>query len=494
MGVVIRQSIQSAVATTVGGVLGGLVVAASIKTFSTLEYGFIQNLLKYAVLFSYLGIWGFNYSVIIYGQRYKVGNEQRPAFLRYSFFIPFAFSLVIAAGFLLAEPLIVSWYHRPQDIAFMKSYFHLFPILIAISVSMLWVEAYLMSINKSGVQNFVRDVLLRLINLVLIGMYFLEWISLQSYIYLLVFTFLLPLALLVFLARRHAGFVIFKKGKPLTKTDRRTLWNFSSFHMLGVVTVVLIFQIDVLLIGPYSAHGLADLAVYSVAVFAMNMMRNPSRVVGTAAMPAFTECYDDGKIRKLRSIYYRTTINLQLIAAVMAVLVIVNLDAGVILLAKIAPGYAAVKPLILVLMIGQLFEMGSGLNFEMIGITKKYKFNFWIGICLLAVVFSLNFILIQRYGIFGAAWATTIGLVLFNIVKAAFVYYHWRMPAFGTKSFQLLLLSAAIVALLHFLPPTFNVWLTISYKSLLALGILLPSIYFLKLSKDVNRMVIKRFG
>ncbi len=96
--------------------------------------------------------------------------------------------------------------------------------------------------------------------------------------------------------------------------------------MLTVVSSVLIISMDSILLAPLDKNGFEAVAVYGVAATAIAMLRNPTRVIGIAATPAFTKSYNEGDIRDLKNLFTRSAINMQIIAVGMFALVYLNIQ------------------------------------------------------------------------------------------------------------------------------------------------------------------------
>ena len=104
----------------------------------------------------------------------------------------------------------------------------------------------------------------------------------------------------------------------------------------------------------------------------------------------------------------------------------------------------------------------------------------------------MNYLLIPRYGINGAAMATAISIFLFNFIRLVLVQIKMKMHPFSLKTlYTVLLLFTMYLCLYYFLPNSSYHFLDIIWKSLLILIIFLPSIFYLNLSEDINQFIIE---
>jgi O-antigen/teichoic acid export membrane protein len=487
MGIVVRQSVKSVLVTLAGSVLGALVTILSMRYFLRAEFGFTKNLITIAIQISYLGLFGFNATLLIYGQKFPPGHKLRGSFLSICALAPVVFSLMICLLWFLFKERFLSFY-KAGDAALIRKYFILFPVLSLLSVGVSWFEGYLQSLHKTALQNFAREILARLIYIGLILCYALNWLSFGGFLWTYVILYLIPLAFLVLIAKRNKGLVFNWERGAFSSAEIREFLRFSGYHMLTVISSVLILQLDVVLLGPLAKDGLEAVAIYGVAALAVSMLRNPTRVIGIAATPSFSQHYQEGKIKELRTLFLRSSVNMQILGFAMFILAYLNINSIQVLAGLVQSGYSQIKGIILILMIGQLADMITGLNYELIGVTKYYRFNFWIAIALLIIVFILNYFLIRHIGIYGAAWATSIGLVMFNIAKSIFLWRKFRMQPFQ-KSFWLILLAAGLSWLVAWsLPYLANVWVDLVLRSALMILVFGALLLWWKISPELNEL------
>lgn len=483
MGIVIRQSIKSVIVTLGGVMLGALIAVLSTRFFPKHELGFRENLIKVASWTSYLAIFGFNYTVLIFGQKYPPGHEKRSSFLALTGMLPLVMSILVSVLFFAAEPFLYKIY-KGRDAAMIHQYLWLFPLLTLMTSAISWMEGYLQSLHKTAIQNLGREVIARVIYIVLIILFALQVITFHTFIWLYVVLYIVPFLFLLYIALRNPGFHFkYTKGQ-FSPAEIKEIFRFSGYHMLTAASTVLILQLDVFLLGPLG--GLDQVAVYSIATLAISMMRNPTRVIGVAATPAFTKSYNEGDMTELKDLFTRSSVNMQIIGVGMFALVYVNIDNIQEIMAIIKGGYHQIKPLIMILMVGQLLDMVTGLNFELIGVTKYFRFNFWIALVLMVLVFVLNYFFIRSFGIYGAAWATTLGLIIFNIAKTVFLWRKMGMQPFSKATSYVFIAGALAGTLAWLIPFLGNVFVDGVVRTFVFGGIMWYGLYKSKVSPELN--------
>lgn len=488
MGIVVRQSVKSVIVTLFGVLLGALVTFLSSRFFPKAEYGFTLNLVNIVSSITLVALMGFTNTILIIGQKYPIGHRSRSSFLAICALVPLLFTLIICAGFFIFKQPILNLYSL-EDRARIEEYFVLFPLFTLISVAVIWMEGYLQSLNKVAIQTFFREVLFRIFYVALIVLYALNVIDYQIFIWIFVLIYLIPLFLLIFTANKIGGFVFrYIKGLFSFK-EILEITRFSAYHMMTMVSMTLIYLFSTLLLGTISKDGLEAVAVFGVASFVIAVLRSPTRIIGVAVMPTFSQTYQEGRIKDLQNLYTRSAISLQMIGIAAFALVYLNINGIQEIMSFIQKGYGSIKGIILILMIGQLSDMVCGFNYELIGITKYFRFNFWLSLFIMILVYLLNYLLIKDSGVYGAAWATSTGVVLFNIIKTVFLWRKYKIIPFNKSSFSILIIGV-LAALFGWLIPEFsNVFVDLILRTggfCLVFGFFILK---LKISPELNTLV-----
>lgn len=489
MGIVIRQSFKSVIITIAGIILGVLINLLSVRYFDKAEFGFTQNIIKVAVQFSLISLFGINFTLLIYGQKYPPGHPYRGTFLTITAIAPLTISIIVALLYFLFRPYIISFYNTGSDSEMMHKYFVLFPILTIFTTAITWLESYLMSINKTAIQNLAREVLARIIYITLIVLFALGYINFTTFIWLYTFCYLLPMGYLLYMALRFKGFHFEYRKGTFSKKDISKILRYSFYQSMMTFSSVLLLQIDSLLLGPLDADGFEAIAVYGIAVFSVSILRNPLKQIGLASLPTLTQSYNNIKLKALKSQYLRAATTMQLAALYIALLMVLNIQNITDILVYIRPGYEAVKYLIPILLLGQVTDIFTGLNMEIISLSKYYKFNFWLSIFMLAVIIVLNYFLIKSIGIYGAAWATSISLIIFAIVKAFYINKKFKIWAFQKKTLHVLTIGAVSFLIFWWIPEVYNSFVDIILRSICFSIVFLGLAYRYQISPELNEIV-----
>jgi O-antigen/teichoic acid export membrane protein len=133
-----------------------------------------------------------------------------------------------------------------------------------------------------------------------------------------------------------------------------------------------------------------------------------------------------------------------------------------------------------------------GTNNAILYSSRYYKTVLLFGICLAVLTILLNLWFIPGFGINGAALASFIAILIFNMLKVWFVYHKFQLLPFtkGTlKVFVVLSLLFLVFAYVNF---PFHPIANIALRSLLMIVVYVIILYRFKISEDVSG-IISRF-
>lgn len=490
MGIVIRQSIKTAVVTFAGVFLGLVINLLSIRVFAKTDLGFTQNLIKASMLLCYFGILGFNSTLVIYGQKYHKDHPKRASFLTISIVVPLLSLSVITSLYFIFKSKVINLYHSGDELL-MARYYILFPLLTIFVSAILWMEGYLQSIYKTAIQSFAREILNRLIYLVLIFLYAYHLINFDTFIWWYVLLYLIPLVYLGYFIYRFDGFRFGYTKGDFTPKEIFGIIGFAFNQTFVVISAVLIIQIDTILIGPLAYNGLEAIAIYGTAAFAISVIKNPIRALSLSALPSLSDAYQRGALKTLRDNYAKSATVMQLL--------VLFLSAGILLCANeiqylinlLKPGYETVSHIMLILLIGHIIDVLGGLSLEVLTLSKYYLYNTLFSFSSLIVIVILIYSWIDIYGLQGVAWASSIGMTLYAVLKSVFLYRKLGIQPFTSGTLKITGITALVLLSCYFINifenPIYNMLLKGSLYSLLFLGLSIR----LKISREFNELVKK---
>ena len=94
-------------------------------------------------------------------------------------------------------------------------------------------------------------------------------------------------------------------------------------------------------------------------------------------------------------------------------------------------------------------------------------------------------------GINGAAFATAISVLLFNLIRLILIKVKMNMHPFSLQTIKTILLLFAMSFTLDFLPDSSYAFVDIIWKSIVVVILFLPAVMYFNLSEDINKIIIE---
>ncbi len=485
MGVIIRQSIQNTVISYVGVALGFI---STILLYPNIlrvdQYGLTRLLFSLALVCAQFAHLGINNVVIRYFPYFKHSDESRHRLLTLTMLAPLVGFTFFAIAYLLFKDIFID-YFNDRSALFTEYYLYLIPLVFAV----LFFEAlnsYVRALQDSVTGSFVNEVLMRVLIIFLLVVHHYKLISFAEFMIGFVLVYgLQPVYMLVYLYQKNElSFSI-----PFQEKSRRLIKRMSTYgaySLLGGLATLLVGNIDIIMLGAMT--DLDSTAVYAIAFYVGSVIAVPQRSIVKIAAPVLAELLKNEKYAEIDTLYKRTSLN-QIIAGILLYIGIwANMHN---LMGLLPPEYDGAQLVILIIGAAKLFNMATGVNGSIIINSKYYRFDLYTNILLILLTVTTNYILIQLYGITGAAIATAISIFIYNFVKFIFVWIKFSMQPFRWNSVVVLLIAAGCLAASSQIPYLNNFFVDVTARSFGIAFVFLGLILLFRISDDVKNLVLE---
>lgn len=383
----------------------------------------------------------------------------------------FVFTIIGAAvvGLILTmlKSTIVAFYSK--DSSLFIQYFNLvLPIAMSISFCALF-SIYCQSLFKSIIPTFLNEVVLRIFNIIVIILYFYEFLNLTAMVMLFfsAYTFQ-AIALLLY---------IYKIDTPALKI------NFSKLNEVGYakiltygfiltftsITSLSIKYIDVMMLGAYVPLSLVG--VYAIAAFIPTVIEAPVNSFEKISNAKIANEWHQNNLTEIFKIYQQSCKYLLFIGGYLFIGIVI---CSPFLIQLLPAAYHEASNIIAILAMSSLFNMTTGLNGSLIFTSQGYKFGSIFLFIILILILLLNFYLIPKYGITGAAIANATASLIYNFVKFLFLWLKYGFQPFTKQTIQNALVIVFLVLVFKFAPNISN-----AYIAILAYGSAITFCYFI---------------
>lgn len=478
MGIVLHQSIKNTVITYFGFGIGAVNALFLYTNFlGKTHYGMVAFLLSAANIMMPLMAFGVNNTLIRYYSRCK-SEEETEKFLSFMLWMPL----------LLIVPVCSITYFFYDQIAFfilkenpsLEPFLWLIPIIGIcmgyFEVYYAWVKVHMQSVFG----NFISEVLVRLVILVMLFAVHWKWLSKDAFIYGLVVAYFLQFAVM----KTYAMYVKTPRFSFGIPHNYKEIFGYSFFIILSGSVAVLLMDFDKVMIPAY--ENISSNALYSVAIFIATVIAVPSRAMLQIIYPITARLISQNKQDELKELYRKSAINLQVFGGFVMLGVFLNIKEIYKLIPEEYSG-----GILVVFMIGlsKFYDVILGNNNAIILNTKYYRWVLFFGLLLVFMMIVLNMIFIPLYGIDGAALATLISVLVYNTIKLWFVVRKMGLFPFTKKTIHSLGIIGLVFVLFYFWDFSFHTLINITLKSILITLTYVFLNYQFSISPEINGMI-----
>jgi O-antigen/teichoic acid export membrane protein len=483
LGIVLKQSFYNAIITYAGIALGFvLTVLLYPHILSPDQYGLTRVLISAAFISSQFAHLGIRNSIIKFFPFFKNVSGKEHGMLFWVLVIPLIGFLLFGLFFWLFRDLLVAFY-IDQSPLFVEYYLWVLPITFFLLYFEVF-NSYLRSLRDSTSGSMVNEILQRLFVILFLALYFFGLIDFSAFILLFAVSYAAQPLILIFQIYRMGELRLAPNFAILRKTVIKGVSTYGIYSLLGGLTTILVWNVDIMMLG--SMAGLADTAIYAIAFYVASVIAVPQRSIEKIASPLVADYIENRQWQLVDEIYKKTSLNQCLTGILVFGLIWLNID----LLFRILPDeYAAGIWVVLIIGIGKMIDLITGVNGSILVNSKHYRVAFYTNLFLVFITIAANYLLIPRFGINGAAIATTLSIFIYNAVK--YFYVWWKLDTQPLTAGTALVLILGIAGIL--LPATFisfdAMLPELAVKNLLFLMIFLFPVLYFRLSDDFNNMI-----
>lgn len=479
MGVVLKQSIQNTVVTYLGFFFGAInTLFLYTKILPDEYYGLVTFILASGAILMPLMAFGVHNTMVKYYSNHQ--EVEKDGFFTLMLLIPLLGILPVAlVGFIWYDS-IGDWVSQVNPMV--KDYlWYVFFVGLAMGyfeVFYSWAKVHL----KSVFGNFMKEVFARIGVSILLVLFYFDVISLDTFFKCLVGLYLLRTVIIKIYAFTLRMPKLDFKFPPFTKE----ILSYSFLIILGGSAALILLEIDKVMLNQFIS--IENVAYYGVSVYIATVIIVPSRAMHQITYPLTAELLNTHNDVGLDKLYKKSSLTLFIASGILFVLIILNLnDLYLMLPENYRNGF------VIVFLIGLAKVMDSLLgNINSILYNSHYyKTVLIFGVCLAALTILLNYILIPKFGLEGAAFASFVSIFTFNLVKLIFVKVKFGIMPFTSATFKVFATLVLLAVLFDLVQFQFHPIINIGLKSLLIVVMYVGILYRFNISEDVTGFLSK---
>ncbi len=481
MGIVIKQTSKNIFTISVALIIGGVNTLYFYPEFLKDEYyGLVVFLLATSNLLQPLMSLGAQHTIIKFYSSFK-DKISKDAFLSSIIFIPLIVIIpitffVVKAHDIIGEflsiqnPIIQSYIWVIFLVSFATSYFEVFYA---------WSRVHF----KSVFGNVLKEVYPRISVLILLSLVAFDFLTKESFVWWLTGLYYLRLVIMVVYS-----LIIYTPKFSFTLPENfKEILSYSLYILLAGSAASLLIDIDKYMIPQKEA--ISQTAYYAVAVFIATVVEIPGRAMFQILNPMVAKAINDNDSLKLNDLYQKSSSNLLIVSGFFFLLINLNISSFYLLMNNEL--YSDAILVVLMISLAKLIQMSFGCGPAILATSSFYRITLPFSIAMAISVYFLNDILIDLYGINGAAISTLIVLSIFTILKVLFIRFKLKINPYNLNTIKILLIVLVLYLSISYIGFMYSAFLDILLRSVIVSIIYMSLIYYLGLSKSINQIIRK---
>ncbi len=485
MGIVKKQSTINSIIIYTGFAIGYINVAFLLPKFlSPNQIGTRDTIMAFVVLLAQFGLMGNSASIIKFFPNLK--HYSKHGILGLFVFLSIIFLILSATLFYTFTPFLISKYQLNAPL-FAHYFYLIYPITTFFVFNILF-ESFCRSLFLTHFPVFLKEILQRIITTVLLLGVGFKLYDFKVFIELFALSYGVTTFILLIYLVTSGKQSLFFRWELFRVIKLKTILLFSIFSLLTGISSILITQVDKIMITQLISDGATG--IYAIAIYLATLIEAPRRAIGLTISPIIAQAWKINDRVSIKKIYKQISINQQLIGTLLFCLLWINIDN----LFQLIPNneiYSTGKYVVFFFGINKLLDMTFGVNSELIGYSKWYKFNFYSTGILAFLTITTNLLLIPSHGINGAALASLLSLFLYNVAKYLFIWLKFDLHAFSFSTLKLLFIALLLTLAMNYVPSHSHFIIDIVIKSVVFGSLYLVITYFTKASVEYNQLIDK---
>jgi O-antigen/teichoic acid export membrane protein len=349
--------------------------------------------------------------------------------------------------------------------------------------------------NEIVIDAFIQNVFHKLGILILLVALIFDLLNFSTFVYAYLGLYLFfPIIIILYFFRKrnvsdevHQIDLLGRNTKArFSKNEKREFLNLLLFGTLTTIGGSLFLYVDTLMVNFYL--GESEVGVYGTMFLFGMIVIIPARSLKSISVSVLSKSFKDNDISEITQIYKKSSITLLIIGGFIFMGVWCNMYS---VFGYLPDTFQLGEYVVLFIGLGQLFDMVTGVNNEIIAVSHKYKMNTYFILLSIIVGILINLWLIPIYGISGAALATMGTIVFINTLRLIVVYKFFGIQPFSLNTLKIIILIAGLTLLIQEIPNVENHILNLLIKGTLISITYIPIVYFSRISEDINFMIDK---
>lgn len=486
MGIIIKQTIKGTIFSYLGVLIGFLTVNIIQPHALTVEQVGLTGILgSFSLMFAQFSILGFN-GTARYFPYFRSEENKHHGYLFLACAVSFLGIILFAILAYVFKNEIISEKSQKSPL-FETYYWYLIPLTLFTLFFNVF-DLYARMLYNITLGLILKEFTKRIFILVSILLIYFKLVSFPVFMVLWLLANIIPTVLIVIRLIKNKQLHLKPDLKFLDKNITKKLINISFFAIITGSAPLIIQNIDTYII--FKKFGLGEAGIYTIAFFFATVISLPSRSLYSISYTIVAESWKTNDLKNIKSVYEKSCINQLISALFIFVIIWANIDN---IFKVLPPVYAGGKYVIFFVSLGFLVDSATGINGVILATSKYFKYDSLFNVMLVGVTVLANLLLIPIYGITGAAIASAITFLIFNLFRFVFILIVYQMQPFNYNTLLCILLGVLVYYLPRFIIPKMdNFMVDVFVRTSFITLIYGLAIYYLNLSEDIT-IIVKKY-
>ena len=487
MGVIQKQGLLNTVITYSGVVIGFvslLFIQPQLLTSS--ELGLVRILLAFSTIVATvmpLGVGNINTKFFPHFR-----NKDKKHYGYFGFML-----LFLIAGFIICTALIFLFksniieLYSEQSPLFVNYFYLAIPFAFIIACVAI-LNTYVSSLYKTVAVTFWDSIMNKLLFVVVIVLYYLEILSFDLFVfsfiglYVIQVLFLLIYALVTDSVSLRINFPKIKSVgvKPMIKYG--LLLSLASISSSGLRLI------DTVMIGAFLE--LDFVGIFAVTSFIALIIEIPLTSLEKISNVQIARFWVENNIEGIKNIYKKSVRYLMLIGGILLIGILLNIQD---MLSFLPQQYADAKNVTIIASIGAFINISTGLNNAVLFNSNKYIYGTYLLLLLLVLAVINNLIFIPLLGIEGAAFASALSSVIYNIIKFIIIKIKFKMQPYDLSALKILLIISVTYFIGCLIPSFEFTVLSMVFRSVIVSFLYVSLVYLFRIAPEFDHYFKLKF-
>jgi O-antigen/teichoic acid export membrane protein len=483
LGIIQKQSISGVIWSYVGVGLGFITTVYLFTRFlTTEEIGLLRLLVSYSSIIAIFASLGMNTVTIKLFPYFRNPEKGHHGYLGIALLVSLVGFILATLVYFLFQPLIIE--NAGEKSALFIPFFYVVVPLTFFIVLFGVLDTYYRVLYNAVKGIIYKEVVQRILIIMAVILYYFGWIDFTLLVWLYVFAYIAPTIMFLASLIRSKQFHVKPGFGFINKSLKKEMINVAFFGILASFSGVLVQSIDIIMIDNYL--GLSQAGVYTISFFFGTLILIPMRTMGKIGSVVIADAWKKNDRKTIADIYRKSSLSLSVMGLLLFVGIWGNIDNVFYLTGDKFEGGRYV---IFFISLANLTDVFMGLSSHIIINSKYFRWQTYLLVVYAVSIIVTNIFFIPAFGIVGAAFASFISKIVFNLLKFVFVYKRFGFQPFIFKHVILLFIAGFAWYVSTLLPALPNYIIDIIVRSTIISVIFILPVYYFKISEDINGKV-----